>query len=771
MRDLLNEIAALSEMVSVRLDGLDSRRPSFSISRAGADMGIRFAAIPMGHEFTSLVLALLQVGGHPPRAEAELVEQVRALDGEFHFETFYSLTCQNCPDTVQSLNAMSVLNPRIHHVAIDGARFQAEVEARSVMAVPTVFLNGEVFGQGRMSMEQIVALLDTGAADRAAAAIAEKDPFDVLIVGGGPAGAAAAVYAARKGIRTGVAAERFGGQVLDTMGIENLVSVTYTEGPKLAAALEAHVREYDVDVMNLQRARALVPAAEPGGLVEVALESGSSLFSRTVVLSTGARWRQMGVPGEDEYRNRGVAYCPHCDGPLYKGKRVAVIGGGNSGVEAAIDLAGIVDHVTLIEFDHALRADDVLQRKLRSLPNVTVVVGALTTEVLGDGTKVTGLVYRDRTADETATVSLDGIFVQIGLLPNTEWLRGIVELLRRRVGMPPRLPFARSRRRFRATRTPPASPLHRARQRQRRAKPAGGRRVQRARPGRSGPRPCQPTRPRRPRRLRQSRIARARRASTAPANDESEAPRRRVAACRAAMARLQRKPSAGGRRRPPGPASHRCEPARQPRATQARTSPTVSCPRQKSSIGSPVQRSWDTRLGSRTMSSVGCNWGRSQRGGDAGPCPPPGPGHALPTPARTEPSSRCHAAEAGRPASRRRHVPSDRTTNPYRRHAMARSSTNSRTARRTGPMPSVVTSSCFGTTGNHYGLCLMGIHPPCSGPRRSHRQLFTLARQRFVVRRPHRPCAALASTWTAVEFVSRAHACLNRATAGGRRVN
>ena len=424
---LLSDIASLSDRIT-RRDGDDARKPSFAINRAGTDVGVRFAAIPMGHEFTSLVLALLQVGGHPPKIEEELANQVRDLEGEFRFETFMSLSCQSCPDTVQALNLMSVLNSNIHHVAIDGALYQDEVEAREVMSVPTVFLNGKPFDQGRMTSEQIVARRDTGAAEREAGKIRAKDAFDVLVVGGGPAGAAAAIYAARKGIRTGVAAERFGGQVLDTLAIENFISVQYTEGPKLGVALEQHVREYDVDVMNLQRATALVPASEPGGLIEVQLENGASLRSRSVILSTGARWRQMGVPGEEQYRNKGVAYCPHCDGPLFKGKRVAVIGGGNSGVEAAIDLAGIVEHVTLIEFDTRMRADEVLQRKLRSLGNVDILLNAQTTEVLGDGQRVTGLVYRDRSSGESQTVELAGIFVQIGLLPNTEWLKGTVEL-------------------------------------------------------------------------------------------------------------------------------------------------------------------------------------------------------------------------------------------------------------------------------------------------------------------------------------------------------
>ncbi len=428
MLEFLTEIAAQSDKVTVVQSDDSDRRPSFAIKQLGTDVSVRFAGIPLGHEFTSFILAVLQVGGHPSTADAEVIDQVENLQGEYHFETFYSVTCQNCPDVVQSLNLMSVLNANITHSAIDGALFQDEVEARKVMAVPTVFLNGELFDQGRMTLEQIVAKVDSGAAERDAAKIAEKDPFEVLVVGGGPAGAAAAVYAARKGISTGVVAERFGGQVLDTMAIENFISVPYTEGPKLAAALEQHVKEYDVDLMNLQRATKIVPAEQEGGYVTVELASGVSVQSRSVVLSTGARWRNMNVPGETEYRNKGVTYCPHCDGPLFKGKRVAVIGGGNSGAEAAIDLAGLVAHVTLIEFDGQLRADEVLQRKLRSLPNVDIIVSALTTEVVGNGEKVTSLVYEDRTTGESKTVELEGIFVQIGLLPNTEWLEGDIEL-------------------------------------------------------------------------------------------------------------------------------------------------------------------------------------------------------------------------------------------------------------------------------------------------------------------------------------------------------
>jgi alkyl hydroperoxide reductase subunit F len=425
MLELLHDIIALSPLVTLDPERDDSQmKPSFALRRPGHPSHVRFAGLPMGHEFTSLVLALLQAGGHPSKAAPAVLEQIRGLDGEFNFETFVSLTCQSCPDVVQALNLMAVVNPKIHHTMIDGALFQDEVEKRQIMAVPTVFLNGQPFGQGRMELEEIVAKIDVGGAARDVARFNAKAPYDVLVVGGGPAGAAAAIYAARKGIRTGIAAERLGGQLLDTVGIENFISVKETDGHTLATGLEQHIAVYDVDVMNLQRAAALIP----GEMIEVKLTNGASLKAKSVVIATGARWREINVPGEREYRNRGVAYCPHCDGPLFKGKRVAVIGGGNSGVEAAIDLAGLVSHVTVVEFDAQLRADAVLTRKLHSLPNVTVLTSAQTTEVIGDGQKVTALTYKDRQSNAVHTVELAGVFVQIGLVPNTDWLKGTVKL-------------------------------------------------------------------------------------------------------------------------------------------------------------------------------------------------------------------------------------------------------------------------------------------------------------------------------------------------------
>ena len=428
MRSLLEDVAAQTDKIALRLDGGDARVPSFEIHRKDISQGVRFAGLPMGHEFTSLVLALLQASGYPPKVPSEIIEQIKSLDGEFHFTTYFSQSCQNCPDVVQALNLLAILNPKITHVAVDGGAFPAEVEAQKIMAVPTVLLNGNIFGQGRMDIEQILAKIDTGSIAREADKLSAKDIFDVLVVGGGPAGAAAAIYAARKGIRTGVVAERFGGQVLDTMAIENFISVRHTEGPQFAAALEQHTRDYDVDIMKAQIATAIIPAAKGDGAYEVKLAGGGTLQAQTVVLAPGARWRTMNVPGEAEYRNKGVAYCPHCDGPLFKGKRVVVVGGGNSGVEAAIDLAGLVSHVTLIEFDRQLRADAVLQAKLKSLPNATIITSANITEVHGNGEKLVAVSYEDRKSHEMHRLAVEGVFVQIGLVPNTEWLKGTVDL-------------------------------------------------------------------------------------------------------------------------------------------------------------------------------------------------------------------------------------------------------------------------------------------------------------------------------------------------------
>ncbi|MBP7454014.1 MAG: alkyl hydroperoxide reductase subunit F [Ottowia sp.] len=428
MRELLEEIASMrADKITLRTDGQDARVPSFTLARPGSGTQLRFAAIPLGHEFTSLILALLWTGGHPPKVEADVLEQVKALDADLDFEVYMSLSCHNCPDVVQALSLMAIFNPRIKATVIDGGMFQKEIEEREIMGVPTVYLNGQFFSNGRMSVEEFLQKVDTGAAKRDAEKMSAKAPYEVLIVGGGPAGAAAAIYASRKGIRTGVVAERFGGQVNDTMEIANYPGVPETDGPRYAAALEQHVRNYEVDIMNTQRVTALVPAAQPGGLITVKLDNGGELKSRTVILSTGARWRNVNVPGEQEYKTKGVAYCPHCDGPLFKGKDVAVIGGGNSGVEAAIDLAGVVKHVHVVEFMPELKADSVLVKKLHSLPNVTVHANQQTTEIHGTDGKVSSLDFKCRATGTSTQVPLEGVFVQIGLVPNTEWLGTTLE--------------------------------------------------------------------------------------------------------------------------------------------------------------------------------------------------------------------------------------------------------------------------------------------------------------------------------------------------------
>src|SRR5690625_3320523 len=415
---LVDELASLSSKITIEHTVLE-RTPSFSVNRPDEDTGIVFAGLPLGHEFTSLVLALLQVSGRAPKIDDEVKEQIEAIDDELHFESYISLSCQNCPEVVQALNIMSVLNPNISHTMIDGAAFKEEAESKNIMAVPTVYLNGEEFSSGRMTVEEILAELGV---EQDPAKFDEKDPFDVLVVGGGPGGASAAIYAARKGIRTGLVAERFGGQIQDTATIENFISVKQIEGRQLADNLSEHIIDYDVDVMSSQRAVGI----KKNDYVEIELENGATLKSKSDVIATGASERKLGVPGEEEYRNRGVAYCPHCDGPLFEGKRVAVIGGGNSGIEAAIDLAGIVEHVTVLEFADSLAADSVIQDRVKELPNVDIITSAQTTEITGDET-VNGIKYIERETEKEHHIELEGVFVQIGLVPNTDWLGDAVE--------------------------------------------------------------------------------------------------------------------------------------------------------------------------------------------------------------------------------------------------------------------------------------------------------------------------------------------------------
>jgi NADH-dependent peroxiredoxin subunit F len=414
MMDLLNEINSLSDKITLVVDeDWGVRTPSFSVGER-----MTFAGIPLGHEFTSLILAILWAGGRALKIDQDKQDQIRAIQGKYDFVTYISLSCHNCPDVVQALNIMSTLNPNITHTMVDGGVFLDEVKSKNIMAVPSIYLNGEFLDSGRQELDQLLAKIDTRAAARAAEQLKTVEPYDVLIVGGGPAGASAAIYAARKGLRTGIVAELFGGQVTNTLDIENLIGTTHTDGPKLVRALEEHVKSYDVDIHTLQRAVALRKA----DLIEVELANGAVLKGKTAIISTGASWRKLGVPGEAEYANKGVAYCPHCDGPLFKGKNVAVVGGGNSGVEAAIDLAGIVGHVTVLQRGPALTADAVLVNKLESLTNVTILVDAVTDEIYGED-KVQGIRYNG-----DKTVAVEGVFIQIGLVPNTDWLKGTVDM-------------------------------------------------------------------------------------------------------------------------------------------------------------------------------------------------------------------------------------------------------------------------------------------------------------------------------------------------------
>lgn len=419
MMELVETLSSMSSKIKVEETKL-KRTPSFSINRKNEDTGIVFAGVPLGQEFTSLILALLQVSGRAPKIDENLAEKVKNIDEELNFETYISLSCQVCPEVVQALNIMSVLNPKITHTMIDGAVFKDEVDEMNIRAVPSAYLNGEPFGDGWMTVEEILAKLGGGPD---ASEFEGKDPFDMLVVGGGPGGASAAVYGARKGIRTGIIAERFGGQILDTATIENFIGTKSTQGPQLANQLEEHVKDYDIDIMNLQKATHL---EKKDDFIEIGLENGASLKSKSVIIATGARWRKINVPGEDEFRNNGVAYCPHCDGPLFEGKKVAVIGGGNSGVEAAIDLAAITEHVTVLEFSDTMKADAVLLDRLHSLDNVTAITNAQTTEITGTDT-VNGLSYIDRETNNEEHIELAGVFVQIGLVPNTDWLEDTVE--------------------------------------------------------------------------------------------------------------------------------------------------------------------------------------------------------------------------------------------------------------------------------------------------------------------------------------------------------
>ena len=418
--EFLNEIAQMTEKVTIEEKKL-SRTPSFEINPLNGTSGIAFAGIPLGHEFSSFLLALLQVSGRPPKITDSLTQQIKQIQQDLYFETYVSLTCHNCPDVVQALNILSVLNPTIHHTMIEGGMYQNEITEKQVLAVPTVYLNGQEFASGRMTLEQIIEQI-TGS--QTVTPSSESTPYDVLVIGGGPAASSAAIYAARKGIRTGLVADSLGGQVIETWGIENMIGTPYTEGPQLMKQVEEHLRSYPVDIMTNQLVTSL---QKQNDSFAVSLKSGRKLTTKTAIIATGARWRSINVPGEKEFKNKGIAYCPHCDGPLFTGKDVAVIGGGNSGIEAAIDLAGLANHVYVLEFLSELKADKILQDKLATLSNVTILLNAETQEITGT-TYVDSITYKDRTTGENQTLDVAGVFILIGLVPNTEWLSALLEM-------------------------------------------------------------------------------------------------------------------------------------------------------------------------------------------------------------------------------------------------------------------------------------------------------------------------------------------------------
>ncbi len=426
--ELLTEVASASPLISITRSGKSSAFPAFGIARGGTLTGVRFEGIPGGHEFTSLVMALLHADEKGRRPDEGFLNRIRALQGPVELRTVISLSCENCPEVVQALNLMALTHADFKHTMVDGEFIQEEIERRRILGVPSVLAGEALLHSGKAGMAELLEKLEEKFGKTQQAVSSNLGHFDVVVLGMGTAGVSAAIYSARKGLKTAIVADKLGGQVLDTKGIENLISQTYTEGPKLAADLAAHLRSYDVALFEHRRVAGVEKFGEAKERSRLKLESGEELTAEALIVATGAKWRQLNVPGEKDYLGKGVAYCPHCDGPFFKGKDVAVIGGGNSGVEAAIDLAGIVKSVTLIEFGETLRADAVLVEKLKSLPNAAILTSARTSEVLGDGEKLTALRYEDRTSGEVKELKLAGVFVQIGLVPNSGFLRDVVEL-------------------------------------------------------------------------------------------------------------------------------------------------------------------------------------------------------------------------------------------------------------------------------------------------------------------------------------------------------
>jgi alkyl hydroperoxide reductase subunit F len=422
---MLTQVAKTSKKITVTQSGRQVDVPRFSLKHNNRETGIVFNGIPGGHEFTSLVLAILNADRKGKLPDQAVVERICRLKGPIHLKTYVSLSCENCPEVVQALNLMAVFHPEITHEMVDGAFFQEEVQALGIQGVPSVIHENDLLSSGKTDLAQLLAKLENhfGVKNDKPREPVDIGLWDVAVVGGGPAGASAAIYAARKGLKTILVAERIGGQVKDTQGIENLISVPYTQGAELAQKLNEHISAYDIKVMEHRR----LTAIENNGFRHLTLDSGEHFNARALIFATGAKWRQLGVPGEKEYIGRGVAFCPHCDGPFYKGRDVAVIGGGNSGIEAAIDLASMVGSVTVFEFLPELKADRVLVEKAEELPNVTIKKNVQVLEVTGNGKKVTGLRFKDRETQEEQGFTLDGIFVQIGLLPNSDLIKDLVE--------------------------------------------------------------------------------------------------------------------------------------------------------------------------------------------------------------------------------------------------------------------------------------------------------------------------------------------------------
>ncbi len=426
---MLGQLDGTSPNVIVREEGEVSDVPRFHVETADGPNGIRFIGIPGGHEFTSLVLAILNSDGKGKLPDDVLIQRVRRLKGPIRLRTFISLSCENCPDVVQALNLMATFHGDFEHTMVDGEFAQDDIDALKIQGVPSVIDGDELVHSGKSSLVDLLGKLEErfGTDDAGDIEPVDLGAFDVAIVGGGPAGASSAIYSARKGLRTVLITDRLGGQLQDTKGIENMISIPYTEGPQLTADLQKHMDAYEIELLEHRRVTKVEPHGK-GEPVALTLDSGETLTAGSLIIATGAKWRELGVDGEKEYGGRGVHFCPHCDGPYYKGKDIAVIGGGNSGVEAALDLAGIVKSVTVFEFMPELKADAVLVKKLLSLPNASIVTNAKTTRVLGDDGKVNALEYEDRESGETKTVPLEGVFVQIGLVPNSGFLKGVVDM-------------------------------------------------------------------------------------------------------------------------------------------------------------------------------------------------------------------------------------------------------------------------------------------------------------------------------------------------------